>query len=192
MATKTPPKCTEKLIICPYDKLHKVREDRLQYHLIKCKRQNLDKDYVICPFNPTHHMPKEEYEKHEEICQDKKILLRNTKSASPELDENCQFKDDENDPKEEVMNFLSKVRQKKAMKIIKEKEAAESAELDEFDREFFGPIGVMKDPNLPPGVKYSWGRGIFLHRKEPTEVGRPGGLCIGCEDPVHWAHPDLN
>jgi len=160
-------KCTEKLVQCPYDKLHKVREDRLQFHLIKCKRQNQDKDFVICPFNTTHHMPKDEYDKHAEICPDKKLMLRNSKAAS-DSDEGCQFKPEEEnsqkDAKEKVMSYLIKSRQKKVLKI-KEKEAAENTIETEYDREYIGdlgPMGVMQDPSIPPDAKYSAGRGYFL------------------------------
>ena len=171
-------KCTEKLVQCPYDKLHKVREDRLQFHLIKCKRQNLDKDFVICPFNTTHHMPKEEYDKHEEICPDKKIMLRNSKALS-ESDEISQFKLDQNCQtvtKENVINYLNKSRKKKEIRI-KEKEAAENTIETEFDKEFIGdigPLGLMQDPRIAPDVKYSAGRGYFLPNAE--DLG-PGGLC---------------
>ena len=167
MSTKT----SEKLVQCPYDKLHKVREDRLQFHLIKCKRQNLDKNFVICPFNTTHHMPKEEFEKHAEVCPDRKILLRNSKQTV-ENGENCHFKEEESTRnREEVMNYLVKSRQKKVMKI---KETASNYSTDDdFDEECL-PMGVMVDPNLPPDIKYSRGRGVFL-KDIPKDFKSPKG-----------------
>ena len=90
-------------------------------------------------------MPKEEYDKHEEICPDKKLMLRNSKAARSESDENCQFKSEENIQtvaKEDVMNYLIKSRQKKVIKM-KEKEAAENTIETEFDRDFIGDLGPL-------------------------------------------------
>ena len=55
---------------CPYVKGHKVRFDRLEKHLLRCKVQHADMDFVICPFNILHHMPRHEFEMHEKICPD--------------------------------------------------------------------------------------------------------------------------
>ena len=64
----------KELVQCPYDKTHKVREDRLVVHLNKCQHQHQDMQFVVCPFNFEHHMPIDDYEKHYEICPNRKIL----------------------------------------------------------------------------------------------------------------------
>ena len=56
--------------------------------------------------------------------------------------------------------FLVKSRQKQEMKI-KETDSNYSTDSTDFDEECF-PMGVMVDPNLPPDIKYSRGRGVFL------------------------------
>lgn len=61
----------EEEIICPYDKLHKIRRKRMQYHLVKCKRQNQHKSTAICPFNSTHIVDELEFQYHKENCPEK-------------------------------------------------------------------------------------------------------------------------
>ena len=58
----------EKMIRCPYDPMHVMREDRLQYHLVKCRKQHPDKKFEICPYNVTHQLPQEQIENHIKNC----------------------------------------------------------------------------------------------------------------------------
>lgn len=120
---------------CPYDNCHKVREDRMEIHLLKCQRNHKNKDFVVCPFNFAHHMPKNEYDHHTKTCTDRKIFHKS------KTEQNTEPKQDK------LKHFLMKNRQKPA----------------EIDREFF-PLGIRTDLDLPPDVQYSKGRGIFLKK----------------------------
>jgi len=46
----------------------------MQYHLIKCRKQFPEKNLVICPFNATHHMAKNEERNHMINCPDRRIV----------------------------------------------------------------------------------------------------------------------
>lgn len=46
----------EVLIACPYNPTHMLRSDRIEYHLVKCKRQHPELQLQVCPFNHTHHI----------------------------------------------------------------------------------------------------------------------------------------
>ena len=59
---------------CPYDPNHKVRADRLQYHLIKCRKENSTKEKTTCPFNASHIIPKEQRLVHLQTCPDREYL----------------------------------------------------------------------------------------------------------------------
>ncbi|ESO94331.1 hypothetical protein LOTGIDRAFT_118829 [Lottia gigantea] len=63
----------EREIECPYDKAHMVRKKRMQYHLIKCRRNHVTKDFVTCPFNATHEMPRPELRHHMLTCRDRAV-----------------------------------------------------------------------------------------------------------------------
>lgn len=63
------PNC--RMVQCPYEIHHKVRIDRLQYHLVKCRKNHPDSDFVICPFNASHHVPKKCEESHTKTCPDR-------------------------------------------------------------------------------------------------------------------------
>ena len=69
------------------------------------------------------------------------------------------------------MNFLVKSRQKKVMKI--KETASNSSTDDDFDDKCL-PLGVMVDPDLPPDIKYSRGRGVFL-KDMPKDFKSPIG-----------------
>jgi len=64
----------DNLIECPYNRAHQIRPERMQYHLIKCRKQFPEKALVICPFNATHHMSKHEERNHMLNCPDRRIV----------------------------------------------------------------------------------------------------------------------
>lgn len=59
---------------CPYNKAHQVPKLRLQYHLVKCRRQYPDANIKVCPFNATHIMPVPEFELHLKACSDRNLI----------------------------------------------------------------------------------------------------------------------
>lgn len=48
--------------------------DRIQFHLVKCRRNHPDTDHVICPYNASHHIPKPEEQYHISSCPDRKLV----------------------------------------------------------------------------------------------------------------------
>ncbi|CAG2256898.1 unnamed protein product [Mytilus edulis] len=64
----------EQLIECPYDKVHMVAAKRMQYHLMKCRRNFTGREFATCPFNARHEMPKPELRYHIANCPDKAML----------------------------------------------------------------------------------------------------------------------
>merc|ERR1719273_2872416 len=61
-------------ITCPYNPFHQILPHRIQYHLIKCKKNYPDVRLSTCPYNATHLMPKEEMKRHMERCLDRRIV----------------------------------------------------------------------------------------------------------------------
>jgi len=64
----------DRLLDCPYNRSHQIRPERMQYHLIKCRKQYPEKNLIICPFNATHHVAKSEERKHMMSCPDRRIV----------------------------------------------------------------------------------------------------------------------
>ena len=60
----------------------------------------------------------------------------------------------------DAMNFILKAKRP----LIQDQGHSERLEDAEYDRDFF-PLGIRKDLDLPSGVKYSRGRGVFIKRK---------------------------
>ena len=58
------------LLTCPYNSSHKITMDRIQTHLVKCRRNHPEADLVVCPYNANHHMPKPEEQFHVTSCPD--------------------------------------------------------------------------------------------------------------------------
>merc|ERR1712183_351617 len=61
-------------ITCPYNPFHQILPHRIQYHLIKCKKNYPDVDLAVCPYNATHLMQKEDTMGHIEYCPDRRTV----------------------------------------------------------------------------------------------------------------------
>ncbi|XP_012525126.1 gametocyte-specific factor 1 [Monomorium pharaonis] len=56
------------VLLCPYNKYHRIPSSRFQRHLVKCEK-NFPPDYkVICPYNATHRLSKSEIREHIDTC----------------------------------------------------------------------------------------------------------------------------
>ena len=64
--------------ICPYNRSHLIRPERMQRHLILCRKDVLSKpshpfyvetlEHEKCPFDANHHIPKIELSNHDKSC----------------------------------------------------------------------------------------------------------------------------
>jgi len=66
----------EKTTTCPYNPAHQITIERIQSHLIKCRRNHPNSNHVICPFNASHHIPQPEERFHLANCPDRRIVER--------------------------------------------------------------------------------------------------------------------
>ena len=64
----------ERTITCPYNPSHQITVERIQWHLVKCRKNYPSSDHVICPFNASHHVPRPEKEYHMSVCSDRKMV----------------------------------------------------------------------------------------------------------------------
>jgi len=64
----------EKTITCPYNPSHQITVERIQFHLVKCRRNHAGSDLKVCPFNASHHVPAPEEEFHMKTCSDRKVV----------------------------------------------------------------------------------------------------------------------
>jgi len=64
----------EKTYTCPYNPVHQITVDRLQVHLVKCRKNHPGSDLAICPFNRTHHISHAELQLHKIVCQDRRVI----------------------------------------------------------------------------------------------------------------------
>merc|ERR1712241_1653167 len=69
MIPKMDSDCSQ-LLTCPYNPSHKIAKDRIQTHLVKCRRNHPEADLVVCPYNASHHVPRPEEQFHVTSCQD--------------------------------------------------------------------------------------------------------------------------
>uniref|UniRef100_A0A182QFD0 CHHC U11-48K-type domain-containing protein n=1 Tax=Anopheles farauti TaxID=69004 RepID=A0A182QFD0_9DIPT len=53
---------------CPYNKSHLIATERMQKHLIRCRRQYPNAKIVECRFNTAHHVPEQELSLHLKQC----------------------------------------------------------------------------------------------------------------------------
>jgi len=73
------------LVQCPYMAIHQIRPERLARHLVKCRKDLLEKPthpdhkrakaMVVCQYNQVHHIPRQERQQHELECPDR-LLFR--------------------------------------------------------------------------------------------------------------------
>ncbi|XP_017883067.1 gametocyte-specific factor 1 homolog [Ceratina calcarata] len=56
------------IVSCPYDSTHKIKESVLPYHLIRCRRNQINLRKVICPYNVWHVIDEKEIEEHVACC----------------------------------------------------------------------------------------------------------------------------
>ena len=61
----------DRLLTCPYDEVHRIKAKRFQHHLLKCRQNHPDKDFVNCPFNAKHVMLRHEVRHHVSRCPDR-------------------------------------------------------------------------------------------------------------------------
>ena len=79
---------SENMSICPFIKSHMIRPERMQRHLIICKKDILSKPdhpaYKLvmnmerCPYNATHLINKHEMKRHIEVCNSKRVVATPT------------------------------------------------------------------------------------------------------------------
>ena len=79
----------QKHVICPFDSSHRITAARFQRHLIKCRKNFPDKDFVSCPFNATHQILRQHLRNHICQCPDKNVVeatINNCYKDSESLD----------------------------------------------------------------------------------------------------------
>jgi len=64
----------EKTVTCPYNPAHQITIERIQWHLVKCRKQHNTSEFIVCPYNASHHVPKPEEQYHLQTCSDRKIV----------------------------------------------------------------------------------------------------------------------
>ena len=57
-------------VVCPYNNLHVIRRSKLIAHLRKCRRENIQNDYIFCIFNESHLVEVESLPAHHRSCPD--------------------------------------------------------------------------------------------------------------------------
>lgn len=68
-------KLTEKIVPCPFDPLHLIREGGLQYHIVRCMKNH--PGYMTCPYNACHRLKdRAAFERHLKVCENKDMMLR--------------------------------------------------------------------------------------------------------------------
>uniref|UniRef100_A0A182KB59 CHHC U11-48K-type domain-containing protein n=1 Tax=Anopheles christyi TaxID=43041 RepID=A0A182KB59_9DIPT len=56
------------VVVCPYNSAHQIIAERMQKHLVKCRRQYPNAKMAACPFNNAHHVPEQELNLHTKNC----------------------------------------------------------------------------------------------------------------------------
>lgn len=62
---------TADLVICPYDKTHVIRKERLSHHIIKCGKTAICKNVTSCEYNFCHKIKRGEGVEHYSKCERK-------------------------------------------------------------------------------------------------------------------------
>lgn len=93
---------TNEMVICPYDKTHVTRKERLSRHLIKCARNNktVTRNFSSCEFNHSHKIKRGDGSDHYKYCEDKWRF-----DAWLERDLTCSKKGNTSLPKYEDVNI---------------------------------------------------------------------------------------
>lgn len=93
---------TNEMVICPYDKTHVIRKERLSRHLIKCARNNktVTRNFSSCEFNHSHKIKRGDGSDHYKYCEDKRRF-----DAWLERDLTCSKKGNISLPKYEDVNI---------------------------------------------------------------------------------------
>ncbi|XP_068997106.1 gametocyte-specific factor 1 [Embiotoca jacksoni] len=80
----------DKLVQCPYDKNHQIRNSRYPYHTLKCQKNHpkLASEMKTCPFNARHQMLKNKLAAHIETCPQRQSVNSNDAGNASE---NCQW-----------------------------------------------------------------------------------------------------
>ena len=79
--------------VCPYNKSHMIRPERMQRHLILCRKDVLSKpenpfhkaakDLERCPYDANHHIPSAEMDNHITDCPSKREMKPKVATAVP-------------------------------------------------------------------------------------------------------------
>ena len=79
--------------MCPYNKSHMIRPERMQRHLILCRKDVLSKpdnpfhkaakDLERCPYDANHHIPSAEMDSHITDCPSKREMKPKVATAVP-------------------------------------------------------------------------------------------------------------
>nr|XP_040232942.2 gametocyte-specific factor 1 homolog [Anopheles coluzzii] len=78
------------VVVCPYNNAHQILAERLQKHLVKCRRQYPNAKITACPFNNAHHIPEQELKLHTKTCPDRgqmesfKYAIASTPAPQPQ------------------------------------------------------------------------------------------------------------
>jgi len=83
---------SDSLSVCPYIKSHMIRPERMQRHLIICRKNILSKPshplYKLalnierCPYDATHHIAKHEMIRHVDVCTSKREVVTPTEAPA--------------------------------------------------------------------------------------------------------------
>ncbi|XP_063043167.1 gametocyte-specific factor 1 [Engraulis encrasicolus] len=76
----------DKLVKCPYDPNHMIRQCRFPYHILKCKKNHpeMESELRTCPYNARHIVLKDELSKHMTVCVDQ-LRMEDVRGNQEEL-----------------------------------------------------------------------------------------------------------
>ncbi|RWS08657.1 gametocyte-specific factor 1-like isoform X3 [Dinothrombium tinctorium] len=78
MADFVDPCQSDEYVTCPYNPAHRLRRNRMPYHLVKCAQNNPQKlhSFMTCPYNASHRVPKQQFDDHLATCATGKLVFR--------------------------------------------------------------------------------------------------------------------